>query len=88
MERIREAIDANDRVIVEAVNTRLRLVRELWALKRELGVDRLDRAREERLRAALAASNEGPLSASELDHLVDELLRLTKRELDRSPAES
>lgn len=85
MERIRDAIDANDRAIVAAVNTRLRLVQELWALKRELGLDQLDPDRERRLREGLAAANEGPLSPGELDRLVDELLQLTKRELGGGP---
>ena len=79
--RLRSSIDANDRVIVAAVNERLRLVTELWQRKREHGVDRLDPEREQRVRAGLAAANSGPLSAEGLDRLVDELLALTKREL-------
>jgi chorismate mutase len=79
--RLRAAIDANDRGIVAAVNERLRLVGELWRLKRELGVDLLDPDRERRLRAELAAVNDGPLSADGLDRLVDDLLTLTKSEL-------
>jgi chorismate mutase len=79
--RLRAAIDANDRAIVASVNDRLRLVTELWRLKRELGVDLLDPDRERRLRAELAAANDGPLTAQGLDRLVDELLALTKSEL-------
>jgi chorismate mutase len=79
---LRAAIDANDRIVVAAVNERLRLVTELWRLKRELGIDRLDRNREQSLRAELAATNEGPLSATGLDHLMGELLALTKREVE------
>jgi len=81
---LRREIGANDRRIVEAVNARLRLVAELWKLKRELGVDRLDLERERSLRADLASANAGPLSPSGLDVLVTELLALTKRELDQS----
>lgn len=80
---LRARIGANDRAIVEAVNERLRLVTELWEIKRRHGAERLDPDRERRLRAELAASNEGPLSAEGLDALVSELLALTKRELDR-----
>ncbi len=79
---LRSRIGANDRAIVEAVNERLRLVSELWTLKREQGLDRLDPDRERRLREELAAANPGPLSAGGLDALLSELLRLTKRELD------
>ncbi len=82
VDRLRAAIGANDRAIVAAVNERLRLVTELWQLKHDLGVDRLDPDRERRLRAELAAANEGPLSAAGLERLVDELLTLTKREVD------
>ena len=81
LHRLRDAIDENDRVIVEAVNARLRLVPELWELKRETGLDRLDPDRERRLRDQLAAANSGPLSQAGLDRLVDELLSLTKSEL-------
>jgi chorismate mutase/prephenate dehydratase len=79
--RLRSSIDATDRAIVAAVNERLRLVTELWQLKRERGIDRVDPEREQRLRAELLAANAGPLSAAGLDRLVDELLALTKREL-------
>ena len=82
VDRLRAAIGANDRTIVAAVNQRLLLVTELWELKHQLGVDLLDPDRERRLRAELAAANEGPLSAAGLQRLVDELLTLTKRELD------
>ena len=82
IDRLRAAIGANDRAIVAAVNARLRLVTKLWQLKHRLGIDRLDRDRERRLRAELAAANEGPLSAEGLEQLVNELLTLTKRELE------
>jgi chorismate mutase len=80
-EEIRTAITANDERIVEAVNERLRLVAELWELKRERGDDRVDTRRETELRNALAESNDGPLSPAGLDELVTALLALTKREL-------
>jgi chorismate mutase len=82
VERLRAAIDANDRAIVEAVNMRLRLVTELWQVKRTLEVDRLDPGRERALREALAATNDGPLSRAGLERLIDELLALTKAELN------
>lgn len=81
-EEIRRAIDRTDAEIVALVNVRLRLVAELWRLKAELGLGRLDPGREAGLRAALAATNEGPLSDAGLEELVSELLALTKRELD------
>lgn len=80
-EEIRREIVENDRVIVTAVNRRLALVAELWALKAQMGVDTVDPGRETALREALAAANGGPLSPAGLDGLVTDLLDLTKREL-------
>ena len=80
-EEIRAAITANDEAIVAAVNRRLVLVRNLWQLKAELGLETLDPDRERRLRDHLAATSSGPLSGEGLDRLVTELLDLTKREL-------
>ena len=82
---LRARIDELDRRIVDAVNARLAAVTELWQLKAELGVERIDPDRERLLREALARANDGPLSAEGLDELVTELLALTKRELDRRP---
>lgn len=82
-DEIRRAIDLTDRGIVELVNERLRLVAELWEIKRERGLGRVDEGREAALRAALADANTGPLSAEGLDRLVTELLAITKREMER-----
>lgn len=81
---IREQIALNDEAILAAVNRRLTLVAELWELKRELGLDTVDRGREQALRDRLAASNAGPLTATGLDRLVTTLLDLTKGELGRT----
>jgi chorismate mutase len=81
-DEIRRQISHNDEAIVAAVNRRISLVSSLWQLKSELGLDTHDSTRERRLREALAATNEGPLSDAGLDRLVTELLDLTKRELE------
>lgn len=78
---VRASITANDRAIVAAVNTRLRLVAELWAIKQRVGAEQFDPDRERQLRDELRAANTGPLSADGLEQLVSELLDLTKREL-------
>jgi chorismate mutase len=80
-DELRAQIAENDREIVARVNARLRLVAELWRLKEEQGALRLDPDREARLRRALAAANEGPLTPAGLERLVGELLALTKDEL-------
>jgi chorismate mutase len=79
---IRREIMENDEAIVAAVNRRLALVAELWQLKAQLGLDTVDPDRERRLREALAAANDGPLSPAGLDRIVTDLLDLTKEELD------
>jgi 3-deoxy-7-phosphoheptulonate synthase / chorismate mutase len=79
---LRERLTENDLRILEAVNTRLRLVAQLKDVKQELGVDFVDPAREEWLLAFLADANEGPLSNEGLRELYSRLLALTKRELD------
>lgn len=78
---IRGLIDENDIRIVGAVNERLKLVTELWRLKAEIDLPLYDPGREDRLRAALVAANEGPLSEDGLDALLASLLGLTRSEL-------
>jgi chorismate mutase len=78
---LREQITANDARIVAAVNERLRLVSELWEVKRTVGAGQVDPDRERRLRDELATLNSGPLSGDGLERLVTALLDLTKSEL-------
>ena len=81
IERLRAEVSANDAKIVGHVNERLRIVREIWALKATSGTGRVDPDRERRLLEQLHAANAGPLSDEGLERLVAELLALTKREL-------
>jgi chorismate mutase len=78
---LRGRIGAADRAILAAMNERIELVRELREHKLANGWDFVDRGREERLLAALASENQGPLSEDGLRELFGELLALTKREL-------
>jgi chorismate mutase len=78
---LRGRITDADRAILAAVNERIELVRELREHKLAQGWDFLDAGREERLLAALAAENAGPLSDEGLRELFTDLLALTKREL-------
>ncbi|MFN8222744.1 MAG: chorismate mutase [Gaiellales bacterium] len=82
-DEIRGEITANDHAIVEAVNRRLDLVAELWAIKQNRGLDRTDPDRERLLLEALAGANQGPLSRDGLDELVRWLLALTRNEIER-----
>jgi chorismate mutase len=81
--QLREQISDNDRAIVEAINTRLRIVARLKGYKESRGMSFLDPEREEWMLQYLARANRGPLSADGLQELFDEILGLTKREVDR-----
>jgi chorismate mutase len=80
--RLREQIAERDRAILDAVNSRLRLVDELKRHKQREGVDFADPEQEERLLHALEQANAGPLSRDGVRELFGEILALTKRELD------
>ena len=79
---LRERITETDLALLAAVNRRIELVGELREHKLAQGWGFLDRDREERLLAALAAENPGPLSEAGLRELFTSLLALTKRELE------
>jgi chorismate mutase/prephenate dehydratase len=82
VERFRAELAAQDRAILDAVNTRLRLVGELKRYKEETGLAFVDPEQERRLLDRLASENTGPLSDEGVRQLFAELLALTKRELD------
>jgi chorismate mutase len=80
VERIREQITEIDRSVVEAINERLRLVRELRRYKQSKGIPFLDPSREEWMLGYLIRGNSGPLSEAGLAEFYAQLLDLTKRE--------
>ena len=81
--QLREQISDTDRAIVEAINTRLKLVARLKAYKASRGIGFVDPEREEWMLQYLSRANRGPLSAEGLREIVGEILDLTKREVDR-----
>ena len=83
LNRLREGVAAGDREILELVNRRLGLVREIRTHKEAHGVPFLDPSQEERLLARLRDLNAGPLSAEGVDRLFREILDLVKQELER-----
>jgi len=80
--QLREQISDNDRAIVEAVNTRLKLVARLKGYKESRGISFIDPDREQWMLQYLARANRGPLSEKGLKELFEELLDLTKREVE------
>jgi chorismate mutase len=83
LQDLRERLAVNDRALLDLVNTRLDLVREIKRRKAELGVAFVDPEREAWLLDHLRAANKGPLSDEGLRELLTMVLDLTKRELDR-----
>ena len=79
--QIREQISDNDRAIVEAINTRLKLVARLKSYKESRGMSFVDPEREEWMLQYLARANRGPLSSDGLRKIFEALLDLTKREV-------
>lgn len=83
VQALRMRIGACDRAILEAVNARLELVRELHAHKRAHGYPITDAGREQQLLDALAAANAGPLSEAALRELFGSLIGTLTRETRR-----
>jgi chorismate mutase len=79
--QLREQISDNDRAIVDAINTRLKLVARLKGYKESRGMSFVDPEREEWMLQYLARANRGPLSNDGLHEIFEALLDLTKREV-------
>jgi chorismate mutase/prephenate dehydratase len=77
---LRDRIAAVDQELLDAVNRRVELVRQLKERKAATGLDFVDRGQEERLIDRLAEANPGPLSEDGLRALYQSLLELVKRE--------
>jgi chorismate mutase / prephenate dehydratase len=83
IKQLREQISDTDRSIVDAINTRLGLVARLKRYKESRGIGFLDPEREEWMLQYLQRANRGPLSQDGLRELFEEILDLTKREVQR-----
>jgi chorismate mutase len=83
IKQLRQQISDTDRSLVDAFNARLRLVARLKSYKESRGIDFLDPDREEWMLQYLTRANRGPLSQDGLKELFEEILDLTKREVQR-----
>lgn len=79
--QLREQVSDNDRALVEAINTRLRLVARLKAHKESRGIEFVDPDREEWMLRDLTRANRGPLSQAGLEEIYQAILDLTKQEV-------
>ena len=80
IKQFRDQISDNDLKIIDAVNKRLKLVKQLKAYKEQHGVDFLDPAREEWMLTFVSRANKGPLSRDGLAELFRDIVEITKRE--------
>jgi chorismate mutase len=83
IKQLRQQISDTDRSLVDAFNARLRLVARLKSYKESRGIDFLDPEREEWMLQYLSRANRGALSHDGLKELFEEILDLTKREVQR-----
>src|SRR5439155_11733034 len=83
IKQLRQQISDTDRSIVDAINARLRLVARLKRYKESRGIGFVDPEREEWMLQYLTRANRGPLSKEGLQELFEEILDLTKREVQR-----
>jgi chorismate mutase len=83
IDELRARVAEIDRSVLEALNTRLALVAELRAEKTARGLAFVDPEQEQRVVETLVAANGGPLTEAGVRELVEAVLALTKRELDR-----
>ncbi len=81
--RLREQILDNDRALVEAINTRLRLVSRLKRYKQDRGLAFVDPERERLMIREITQANSGPLSPESLREIYAVIFDLTKREVSR-----
>ena len=81
LDRLRALLATNDLALLDSVNRRLDLVREIKQRKEELGVSFVDPEREAWLLDHLKRANNGRLSEEGLREFFTRVLELTKREL-------
>jgi chorismate mutase len=78
--QMRDAILDTDLKIMQLINQRLTLVRRLRTYKEDQGIPFVDPERERWMHQYLQGANRGPLSATGLDAIYDQVLELTKQE--------
>ena len=79
--KVRREISDVDSSLVELVNKRLRLVKQLKRYKDEHGIGFVDLAREQWMLQYLHRANRGPLTSDGLSELYHYMLDLTKQEV-------
>ena len=76
---IRSAIDMVDKRIIELLQERATLAREIGQVKRELGLPILDPAREGKIKVKLAAGPDGPMDTDQLVRIFKVIMAESRR---------
>lgn len=76
---LRSAIDAVDLRIIELLQERATLAREIGQVKRELGLPILDPAREGKIHRKLAAGQKGPMDTEQLFRIYQVIMEESRR---------
>ena len=76
---IRSAIDTVDKRIIELLQERATLAREIGQVKKELGLPILDPSREDRIRRKLTAGPEGPMDIDQLVRIYEVIMAESRR---------
>src|SRR5438128_10019594 len=85
LDRLRDQIGAIDRAVLEALNTRLGLVRRVNEHKQQTGLPLIDAEREAELLEELVAANPGPLSTRSVQALFAGVLDVMKQDVRGEP---
>ncbi|WYS05214.1 bifunctional 3-deoxy-7-phosphoheptulonate synthase/chorismate mutase [Bacillus sp. FSL R5-0394] len=88
LDSLRDELDKVNLAILEKINERARLVKEIGDIKREQGINRFDPVRERSMLDHIAKHNEGPFETATLQHLFKQIFKasLELQEEDNSKA--
>lgn len=75
LQALRKRIDTIDRQLLGLLNARAAVVADIYALKHEHGVARLDQSRAHAILDSLAAASAGPLGPDDVRALFEPLLK-------------
>jgi chorismate mutase len=76
---LRSAIDTVDSRIIEMLQERSSLAREIGKVKKEIGIAILDPAREGKIRKKLAGGAKGPMDTDALIRIYEVIMQESKR---------
>lgn len=76
---LRNAIDTVDRRIIELLQERASLAREIGQVKREIGMAILDPGREGKVKRKLAAGPQGPMDIDQLVRIYEVIMAESRR---------